>query len=191
MRQTTLSKRTKRTFQSAKKDPFSKKKFRVAQVSVVGHTKLETSALSIHQKERLTKGFRTNQSAIHNKDYFGSQNNSQGASAIFRSEIVGVNESKLLMKKKVGNFSRLNRFRTRNKSNNKLSNNMISKPIRNQNRGSNMADSVFDSINKCKLFFNFNNSSKSEKTKNSCKTWKNCHISSKNYAKNTPRKRSI
>lgn len=147
MRQTALSKRIKRTFNSEKKQPFSKKRFRIAQVSVVGHTKLETSALSINQKDRLTKGFRTNQSAIQNQDIFGS--NSQGGSAIFRSEIVGVNESKLLMKKKVGKFSRLNRFRTRNKSNNKLSKE-ISKPIRNKNRETNMANSVFDSLKKCK-----------------------------------------
>jgi hypothetical protein len=141
MRQTTLS----RKFNRKRK---GKKTFKVAQVSIGKQSQLDSSILSQNQKERLAKRFRTNNSTIQGQSIY----NSEVTTDIFRSEIVGVNESRTLMKKRVGKFSRLDRFRTR-QSNNSLSKEpMIRKNSRSKPEMLKGASSVFDSISKRNIF---------------------------------------
>jgi hypothetical protein len=152
IRQTALSKKQTRQMKSSPRRRRAKKDFRVAQVSIMRNTQLETSALSLNQKDRLTRGFRTNTSIIQNKNNFGSHTSAHQNENMFRSEIVGVNESKLLMKKRVGNFSRLDRFRARNR-NNKLGQKQIIKTgSRSKNKNIRGANSVFESLSKCRVY---------------------------------------
>lgn len=76
-------------------------------------------------------------------------------SEIFRSEIVGVNESRSLMKKRIGNFSRLDRFRTRNKNKQLSTNKVIKKASRNRNKDIRGASSIFESLSKCIYLYYF------------------------------------
>ena len=142
MRQTTLSRR----FNRANKQSKNRKTFKIASVSIGKKNQMANSVLSQTQKETLMKGFRTNQSVIQKSIYTSGAN-----SDIFRSEIVGVNESKSLMKKRVGKFSRIERFRTRlrNNSLNKMDP-IIRKTDRSRIGTLQGASSVFDSISKSK-----------------------------------------
>jgi hypothetical protein len=152
MRQTTLSRR----FNRGDRQNGNRKAFKLAHVSIGKQSQMANSVLSQTQKEKLMKGFRTNQSVIQKSIY-----NSGANSDIFRSEIVGVNESKSLMKKRVGKFSRIERFRTRQRNNslNKLDP-VIRKTSRSRKDNLKGASSVFDSITKCKGFYINNQSSK-------------------------------
>lgn len=85
------------------------------------------------------KGFRTNQSII-------GEGNSQTQSKIFRSEVVGVSESKLLMKKTVGKYSRLERFRRRKQADKSFNQGQIIRKNRRRGEELKEASSVFDSI---------------------------------------------
>lgn len=147
------------------------KRFRVAQVSSLSQTKSETSLLEGPQRHRLIKNFKNQSSFIQNKvqakqsksQNFGPPRSPRFQDSIdkegnklfgdkpamknsFRSGITGIDESKLMMKKSVGRFSRLERFRMRAKSG------IVSKrgKTTSRPRKTEMADSVFGTVNNIK-----------------------------------------
>lgn len=149
------------------------KRFRVAQVSSLSQTKSETSLLEGPHRHRLIKNFKMQSSFIQNNQNQPEANNKtydhgpprsprfqdsfdKNANKIFtpknqkansfRSEIMGIDESKLMMKKSVGRYSRLERFRMRAKGG------VVKKRGKTPNRPKriDLANSVFESVNNIK-----------------------------------------
>lgn len=149
------------------------KRFRVAQVSSLSQTKSETSILEGAHRHRLIKNFKMQSNFIQNKqntpesknkprnedpprsprfqDSFDKHKNKLFKTKLdkansFRSEIMGIDESKLMMKKSVGRFSRLERFRMRAKGG------IVRKRGKTQNKPKrfDLANSVFESVNNVK-----------------------------------------
>jgi hypothetical protein len=105
---------------------------------------------SFIQKNNLNKSGTTLTENMERNPRFGNSifenNKTFNPSNSFRSEITGIDESKLLMKSGVGRFSRLERFRMRSK------NNVLRKRGKTNDkiRKTDLANSVFESVSQLK-----------------------------------------